>query len=64
MPVIRVDMFQGRDSETKQELVAAFTREIVRITGCSEASVNVIINDVAKENWGLGGELASRKFPD
>lgn len=64
MPVIRVDMFEGRPKETKQELVTAFTREIVRITGCSEASVNVIINDVSKENWGLGGELAINKFPD
>jgi 4-oxalocrotonate tautomerase len=64
MPVIRVDMFEGRDTETKQKLVTALTREMVRITGCGEASVNVIITDVAKENWGLGGELASYKFPD
>ncbi|MCR9214094.1 MAG: 2-hydroxymuconate tautomerase family protein [Proteobacteria bacterium] len=64
MPVIRVDMFEGRDAKTKQLLVTAFTKEMVRITGCGEASVNVIITDVAKENWGLGGELASQKFPD
>lgn len=64
MPVIRVEMFEGRNRETKQQLVEAFTREMVRITGCGEASVNVIITDVAKENWGLGGELASHKFPD
>lgn len=64
MPVIRIEMFKGRDIATKQELVQTMTREMSRITGCSEASVNVIISDVAKENWGIGGELASNKFPD
>ncbi|MEX0583831.1 MAG: 4-oxalocrotonate tautomerase family protein [Sneathiella sp.] len=64
MPVVRIDMFEGRDRKTKQKLVKSITAEMVRITGCGEASVNVIINDVAKEDWGLGGELASSKFPD
>ncbi|TNE40437.1 MAG: 4-oxalocrotonate tautomerase family protein [Alphaproteobacteria bacterium] len=64
MPVIRVDMFEGRDAKTKRELVKSFTSEMARITGCSEGSVHVIINNVPKEDWGLGGDLASIKFPD
>ena len=64
MPVVRIDMFEGRDRETKEELVKSITAEMVRITGCGAASVNVIINNVAKDDWGLGGELASTKFPD
>jgi len=63
MPIVRVEMFEGRDAETKQELVKSLTSEMVRITGCSAASVNVVITNVAKEDWGLGGELASTKFP-
>jgi 4-oxalocrotonate tautomerase len=64
MPIIRIEMFEGRDPKIKQELVQTFTKEMARLTGCSEASVNVVISDVKKENWGLGGELASIKFPD
>lgn len=64
MPIIRVEMFEGRDAETKQRLVRALTEAMVEITGCSEASVNVILQNVAKEDWGIGGELASHKFPD
>ncbi|USG61030.1 2-hydroxymuconate tautomerase family protein [Sneathiella marina] len=64
MPIIRVEMFEGRDPETKQELVKSLTTEMVRVTGCGEDSVNVIITDVKKENWGMGGDLASQKFPD
>ena len=64
MPIVRIDMFEGRDRETKQELVKSITSEMARITGCSTASVHVVINNVAKEDWGLGGELAATKFPD
>lgn len=64
MPLIRVELFEGRSAETKKELIEALTRETVRIAGVSEASVDVIITEVKKENWGIGGEQASVKFPD
>ena len=64
MPMIRVEMFEGRDTETKRELIQALTRETVRIAGVSEASVDVIITEIKKEDWGIGGEQASIKFPD
>ena len=64
MPVVRIEMFAGRDAETKQKLVTEMTDSMARLTGCSPESVSVIIADVPKENWGLGGELASTKFPD
>ncbi|MDF2366294.1 2-hydroxymuconate tautomerase [Sneathiella sp.] len=63
MPIIRVEMFEGRDRETKQELVKSLTTEMARITGCSEGSVHVVISDISKEDWGVGGELAVTKFP-
>lgn len=64
MPIIKIEMLEGRDRETKQELVKSMTSEMARITGCSEASVYVVINNVAKEDWGVGGDLAATKFPD
>ena len=63
MPVIRVEMFAGRSVDQKRELVAALTQETARIAKCDPASVFVVIDDVAKENWGVGGMLASDKFP-
>jgi len=64
MPIVRVEMFEGRDRETKQKLVKSLTAEMARVTGCSEASVHVVITDVSKEDWSIGGELAATKFPD
>lgn len=64
MPIIRIEMFEGRDEATKRRLVRAMTDTMVEVTGCSAASVSVVIHNVAKQDWGLGGELASDKFPD
>jgi len=64
MPVIRVEMWAGRTTEQKRELVEVLSRETARITGCDLASVYVIIKDVKKENWGAGGQLCSDKYPN
>ncbi|MES3008956.1 MAG: 2-hydroxymuconate tautomerase family protein [Pseudomonadota bacterium] len=64
MPIIRVEMLEGRPVEKKRELVATLTRETARITGCTEASVYVVIEDVKKENWGVAGQLMADKYPD
>ena len=63
MPMIRVEMLEGRSIEQKRELVQSLSREMARITGCSVASVYVVIEDVKKENWGIGDQLCYDKFP-
>jgi 4-oxalocrotonate tautomerase len=59
MPIIRIEMLAGRTVEQKRELVEVLTRETARIAGSSPASIFVVIEDVAKENWGVGGKLLS-----
>lgn len=64
MPVIRVEMWEGRTRDQKRELVEIFSKEMARITGCEVESVYVILTDVKKENWGIDGQLCSDKYPD
>ena len=64
MPVIRVEMFEGRTEDQKRELVEVLTRETARITKSSEESIYLIIDEVKKVNWGAGGQLCSDKYPD
>jgi 4-oxalocrotonate tautomerase len=59
VPIIRVELLEGRSLEQKKELVEVLTRETARIAGCSEASIYVVIEDVKKENWGVAGRLLS-----
>jgi len=64
MPIIRVEILEGRSVEKKRELVETLSKETARIIGCPESSIYVVIEDVAKQNWGVGGELLSDKYPD
>jgi 4-oxalocrotonate tautomerase len=59
MPIIRVEMLAGRSIKQKRELAEVLTRETSRIAGCTPASISVVIEDVAKENWAVGGQLLS-----
>lgn len=64
MPIIKVEALEGRSVEQKRKLVEALTRETSQIMGCSLESIYVVIEDVKKENWGVGGKLCSDKYPD
>ena len=59
MPVITVQMFEGRSIEQKRELVAALTEAIVRIAKTTPEATEVIIQDVPRHNWAKAGKLAS-----
>ena len=64
MPIIRVEMFTGRTEQQKRALVRELTAAFVNAAGGTPESVNVVITDVDKSDWGSGGELCSDKFPD
>ena len=64
MPIIRVEMFAGRTEQKKRALVRELTDAFVNAAGGTPESVNVVITDVDKSDWGTGGELCSEKFPD
>ena len=57
MPIIKVEILEGRSREQKRELAQTLTKETARIIKVSEASIFVVIDEVKKENWAIGGEL-------
>jgi len=59
MPTINVQMFEGRSAEQKREFVKAVTEATCRTLGCQPSSVDIIIQDVSRENWATGGKLWS-----
>lgn len=63
MPVIRVEMLEGRSLDQKRELVQSLSGELARVTGCTVDSIYVVIDEVKKENWGVGEQLLSDKYP-
>ncbi len=58
MPVVIVEMWEGRTIEQKKKLVEGITSAMVNI-GVPPEAVHIIIKDNPKHNWATGGKLAS-----
>ncbi len=61
MPIIRVDMLKGRTQEQKKELVKELTSAFNKTCGSNHVGIDVIITEIDKENWSIGGTLFSDK---
>ena len=59
MPVVVVEMWEGRPAEQKELLMKGITRAFSEI-GVQKDRVTVIIHETKKSNWGIRGEQASK----
>ena len=57
MPVIRVEMIEGRTVEQKRALAEELTDAFVRTCSGNADSVYVVIDDIKKEDWAVAGKL-------
>jgi 4-oxalocrotonate tautomerase len=55
MPIVTIQMLEGRDSEQKKELIKKVTESITSTLQIPLERVRVIINEMAFENYGIGG---------
>lgn len=60
MPVITIDM-AVLTREKKSELVRTLTRNASEITGIGAEKFIVLINELERDNIGVGGSLLSEK---
>lgn len=62
MPMITVQMFPGRTAEEKSALAGRLTDAFLETCGRpgqSRESVWVVIDEVPREHWAVGGSLGS-----
>jgi len=60
MPVVRVAFYPGRSVEKKRAIAEAITTALVEIGGSNRAGVHVIFENIAKEDWVIGGAPEAR----
>ncbi len=61
MPVLRVSWWKGRSYEQKVELARELTKTLERVAKIPPEATQIIFEDVDKENWAVGGIMASEK---
>lgn len=57
MPIVRVEMLQGRPQEAKQKIADDITQALVRHAGVAPEHVYVMFADVAHADWAVAGRF-------
>jgi len=60
MPVVIIEMWEGRTVEQKKQLVEGITSAFTKI-GTPPEVLHIVMKDNPKHNWAIGGKLASEK---
>lgn len=63
MPLVQVNVWEGFGSDKAKTVIQGVTEVFVNL-GIPAEAVDVIVHEVPKTHWGLGGEPASEKFKD
>ena len=59
MPIIQVNMLEGRTTEQKRKLVSGITTAVVDALGVGPEQVRVMIHELGKDDYAIGGRTAA-----
>lgn len=60
MPVAQINILEGRTDEQKEMLIREVTDAIARSLGAPTESVRIIITEMPKQHFGMGGQSAKK----
>lgn len=63
MPVVHVYVWQGFGAEKAKAVIQKITAAFVEL-GIPVHAVEVLVHELPKTHWGIGGEPASEKLRD
>jgi 4-oxalocrotonate tautomerase len=63
MPIVHVNVWEGFGREKVKTVIQNITKVFVDL-GVPAHAVEVIVHEIPKSHWGIGGESASEKFRD
>lgn len=55
MPIIRIDLLEGRSDERKRALIRNVTAAVVESLGVAPEQVRVLVSEYAPDDWAVGG---------
>lgn len=61
MPIAHLYILEGRDDEKKERLIAEVTDAIHRAVDAPVESVRVVIIEMPKAHFGIGGQSAKKR---
>jgi 4-oxalocrotonate tautomerase len=57
MPIVQIDLIEGRTLEQKRVLAEKVTKAIVESLNCPETAVSIIMREMKTDNFAKAGKL-------
>lgn len=61
MPLIQVNILEGRSKEMKEMLIFELTNTVCKVLDAPRENVRVLINEMSPEHWGIAGESVKKR---
>jgi 4-oxalocrotonate tautomerase len=55
MPLIEITIIEGRSPEMKKDLMMNVTNAVAESLNAKKESIRIVIREVPKEHWAVGG---------
>jgi len=56
MPIVRIELWEGRTLEQKDALIREVTKAVCDTIGVTPEDVVVVLQEVSKDHWGVAGK--------
>ena len=63
MPMVEVYVWKGFGEEKAKTVIQNMTKVFVDM-GIPQHAVEIVVHEIPKSHWGIGGEPASEKFKE
>ena len=60
MPIAQIHLLEGRSDEQKEALIEEVTSAIMKTLDAPQQSVRVILTEMPKQHYGIGGQSAKK----
>ncbi|WP_175639605.1 4-oxalocrotonate tautomerase [Metabacillus schmidteae] len=61
MPIINVNIMEGRPKEKIERVIADITKTITTTLEVPKENVRVIVTEIPKSHWGIAGESVEKR---
>ncbi len=59
VPILHLQMHPGRTDDQKRAFAREVTKAAVETLACPPESLEILITEIAKDSWAVGGKLKS-----
>lgn len=63
LPIVHIQLLEGRPAEKVEEVIQSVTDTISATLGAPKENVRVLVTEIPKSHWGIGGTPASKAKP-